>query len=91
MNTESLWLIVGFLGQALFGSRFLLQWLASEREKRSVVPVAFWFCSIAGGAVLLSYAIYRQDPVFICGQALGILIYSRNLYFIYRRPAELPA
>lgn len=89
MDGESVWLIVGFLGQALFGSRFLLQWIASEREKRSVVPRAFWFCSIAGGATLLSYAVYRMDPVFICGQALGIFIYARNLYFIYGRSPAL--
>jgi lipid-A-disaccharide synthase-like uncharacterized protein len=63
--------------------RFLVQWWASERQKRSVIPVAFWFFSLAGGMTLLSYAIYRQDPVFIVGQAGGLFIYSRNLYFIY--------
>lgn len=87
------WLIVGFLGQALFSLRFLVQWLASERRRRSVVPTAFWVFSLCGGITLLSYAIYRRDPVFIVGQAGGLLIYSRNLYFIYRerlRPRQLP-
>ena len=78
-----IWLVVGFTGQALFSMRFLIQWWASERPKRSVIPVAFWFFSLAGGVTLLSYAIYRQDPVFIVGQAGGLFIYSRNLYFIY--------
>ena len=78
-----IWLAIGFTGQALFSMRFLVQWWASERQKRSVIPVAFWFFSLAGGVTLLSYAIYRQDPVFIVGQAGGLFIYSRNLYFIY--------
>ena len=78
------WLIVGFLGQALFSMRFVIQWLSSEREKRSVIPVAFWYFSVAGGATLLAYAIWREDPVFIVGQATGLLIYGRNLYFIHR-------
>ena len=78
-----IWLAVGFAGQAMFSMRFLVQWWASERQKRSVIPVAFWFFSMAGGVTLLSYAIYRQDPVFIVGQAGGLFIYSRNLYFIY--------
>ena len=78
-----IWLVVGFAGQVLFSMRFLIQWWASERQKRSVIPVAFWFFSMAGGVILLSYAIYRQDPVFIVGQAGGLFIYSRNLYFIY--------
>ena len=90
MDQETIWLIVGFCGQALFGSRFLIQWIASEKQKRSVIPLAFWYCSIAGGLVLLSYALYRVDPVFICGQALGVLIYARNLYFIHRRQPEAP-
>ena len=79
-----LWLVVGFAGQALFSMRFIVQWWYSERQKRSVIPVAFWFYSLAGGVTLLSYAIYRRDPVFIAGQAGGLFIYSRNLYFIYR-------
>ena len=79
-----IWLAVGFAGQALFSMRFLIQWWASERRKRSVIPVAFWYFSLAGGMTLLCYAIYRQDPVFIAGQAGGLFVYSRNLYFIHR-------
>ena len=79
-----IWLVIGFAGQALFTMRFIVQWWSSERQKRSVIPVAFWYFSLAGGATLLGYAIYRQDPVFIVGQAGGLFIYSRNLYFIYR-------
>ena len=82
--TSPLWLAVGFLGQALFSMRFLIQWLSSERLKKSVVPVAFWYFSLLGGATLLAYAIHREDPVFIVGQAGGLLIYSRNLFFILR-------
>lgn len=82
MTTEALWLTIGFGGQALFFARFLLQWLASEKAGRSVVPVAFWWCSIGGAAVLLAYAIHRGDAVFIAGQSLGFLIYSRNLWLI---------
>jgi lipid-A-disaccharide synthase-like uncharacterized protein len=76
------WIIIGFIGQALFSARFIVQWLASERARRSVVPVLFWYLSIAGSAVLLAYAIHRQDPVFIVGQAAGFAIYLRNIYLI---------
>jgi lipid-A-disaccharide synthase-like uncharacterized protein len=79
-----IWLTVGFAGQALFSMRFIIQWWCSERKKRSVIPVAFWYFSLAGGVTLLGYAVYRQDPVFIVGQAGGLFVYSRNLYFIYR-------
>jgi len=81
---ETLWLGVGFLGQAMFSMRFLIQWFQSERQRRSIIPVAFWYFSILGGVTLLSYAIYRQDPVFILGQGAGLVIYGRNLYFIWR-------
>lgn len=84
MNTEWLWLAVGFLGQALFSARFLVQWLASERARRSIVPRAFWFFSLAGGVTLLAYALYRRDPVFIAGQGAGLFIYFRNLMLIRR-------
>jgi lipid-A-disaccharide synthase-like uncharacterized protein len=84
MDEEKIWLAVGFLGQALFSARFIVQWLKSEREKKSVFPVAFWYFSIAGGVTLLAYAIYRKDPVFILGQASGLFIYFRNLYFVTR-------
>ena len=83
-NPEQLMIIVGFAGQGLFAMRFILQWLSSEKQAKSVIPVAFWYFSIGGGAVLLLYAIWRQDPVIICGQGLGLFIYLRNLYFIRR-------
>jgi len=76
------WTALGFAAQACFFSRFAVQWIASEREGRSVVPVAFWYLSLLGGAGLLSYAVARVDPVFIVGQAMGLLIYSRNLMLI---------
>jgi lipid-A-disaccharide synthase-like uncharacterized protein len=76
------WVILGFVAQAFFTMRFLVQWIASERARKSVIPVAFWFFSIGGGTLLLIYALYRRDPVFIAGQALGLLVYIRNLYFI---------
>jgi len=82
VNNETLWLSLGFLGQGLFSARFLLQWLKSEREKKSVFPIAFWYFSIGGGLTLLSYAIHKQDPVFIVGQAAGLFVYLRNLYFV---------
>lgn len=82
MEKSTVWLIIGFLGQACFTSRFVVQWLASEKLKRSVMPVAFWYLSLAGGGILLIYALYRRDPVFILGQATGIFIYLRNLYFV---------
>ena len=88
MHKETIWLLVGFAGQACFTSRFLVQWLVSERRKKSVIPLAFWYFSILGGATLLSYAIYRRDPVFILGQSTGLLIYLRNLYFIRREAAH---
>ncbi|MBU6458067.1 MAG: lipid-A-disaccharide synthase N-terminal domain-containing protein [Bradyrhizobium sp.] len=76
------WVVLGFVAQAFFTMRFVVQWIASERARKSVMPVAFWFFSIGGGTLLLIYALYRRDPVFIAGQALGLLVYIRNLYFI---------
>ncbi|RLB43998.1 MAG: lipid A biosynthesis protein [Deltaproteobacteria bacterium] len=84
MKANVIWLAIGFLGQALFSMRFLIQWIYSERKKRSVIPLAFWYFSLAGGITLLSYAIYRRDPVFILGQATGVFIYTRNLQLIAR-------
>ncbi len=81
--TEQLWLGIGLLGQGLFFMRFFVQWIASERQRQSVMPTAFWYFSLAGGLVLLSYAIWRADPVFIIGQASGLVIYCRNLYFVF--------
>jgi lipid-A-disaccharide synthase-like uncharacterized protein len=79
---SNVWLVIGFCGQALFSARFLLQWIESERRRRSFIPKAFWYLSIAGGLTLLSYAIYRRDPVFILGQLMGVLVYGRNLWFV---------
>jgi lipid-A-disaccharide synthase-like uncharacterized protein len=76
------WVILGFAAQALFTMRFVVQWIASERARKSVIPIAFWFFSIGGGVLLLAYALYRRDPVFIAGQALGLVVYFRNVYFI---------
>jgi lipid-A-disaccharide synthase-like uncharacterized protein len=85
---NSIWLGVGLLGQLAFSARFAVQWLASERARRSVVPTTFWVLSIAGSMLLLAYSIYRRDPVFILGQSAGLAIYARNLYFIRRaKPA----
>ncbi|MGH8578225.1 MAG: lipid-A-disaccharide synthase N-terminal domain-containing protein, partial [Gammaproteobacteria bacterium] len=84
MSEEQVWLIVGFTGQLFFTARFLVQWLTSERARRSIVPKAFWYFSIGGGITILCYAIHREDPVFIVGQASGLLIYLRNLYFLSR-------
>ncbi len=84
METTTIWLGIGFMGQTLFSMRFLIQWISSEKQKKSVIPVAFWYFSLGGGVTLLSYAIFRLDPVFILGQAGGLLVYSRNLYFVMR-------
>jgi len=89
MTIDQVWLGVGFLGQAFFSMRFLIQWIASERQRKSVVPRFFWYFSVGGGTTLLAYAIHRQDPVFIVGQAAGLLVYARNLYFIFRNPERV--
>jgi lipid-A-disaccharide synthase-like uncharacterized protein len=88
MNANAIWIGVGLVGQALFSARFFVQWIASERAKRSVVPTAFWYFSIGGSLVLLTYAIYRQDPVFILGQSAGMFIYTRNLWLIHKHEAN---
>jgi lipid-A-disaccharide synthase-like uncharacterized protein len=88
------WLVlVGYAGQALFTMRFVVQWIASERARKSVFPVAFWFFSIGGGILLFAYALTIKDPVFILGQGFGVFVYLRNLYFVYRerRAANLKA
>jgi lipid-A-disaccharide synthase-like uncharacterized protein len=77
------WVVLGFIAQFMFMMRFVVQWIASERARKSVLPVAFWFFSIGGGVLLLVYAINRKDPVFIAGQALGLIIYARNLWLIF--------
>lgn len=85
------WILIGFLGQAMFSARFIVQWIASERARRSVIPMLFWYFSLAGGAVLLSYAIHKRDPVFIVGQSAGLLVYLRNVYLITLRKREAQA
>jgi lipid-A-disaccharide synthase-like uncharacterized protein len=89
MTGVHLWLAVGLLGQGLFSARFLVQWIASEKQGASVVPVYFWYFSIGGGFTLLLYAIYRHDAVFILGQGAGLFVYARNLYLIHRKPQTL--
>lgn len=88
MNAQQIWLGVGLLGQTFFFSRFLVQWIASERAGESVIPMAFWYLSLVGGATLFVYAVHIGDPVFIIGQSTGAFIYLRNLYFRLR---EAPA
>jgi lipid-A-disaccharide synthase-like uncharacterized protein len=81
---ENIWLILGFVAQFIFASRFLVQWIASEKAGHSIVPTAFWFLSVLGGVLLFVYALYRKDPVFIVGQGSGLFVYLRNLYMIMR-------
>lgn len=90
LDSALVWIAIGFLGQALFSARFIIQWWSSEKAGKSVVPLSFWYFSIAGGGVLTIYAIYRQDPVFIFGQGLGLLIYVRNLMLIQRQRGRQP-
>ena len=84
-NIEIVFLAIGFLGQGLFASRFVFQWIYSERKGESSIPIIFWYLSIFGCLGLLTYAIFRKDPVIITGQLFGILIYTRNLILIYRK------
>ena len=89
LNTiEFYFLILGFIGQAVFGSRFIIQWIYSERKGESTIPIVFWYLSIIGGIFLLIYAIFRKDPVIITGQSFGIFIYLRNLILIYKEKNE---
>jgi lipid-A-disaccharide synthase-like uncharacterized protein len=82
------WVVLGFVAQAMFTGRFLVQWIASEREGKSVIPIAFWFFSIAGGLLLFAYALYRRDPVVILGQGFGVFVYVRNLWLVIREQRE---
>jgi lipid-A-disaccharide synthase-like uncharacterized protein len=84
INSLDWWVILGFAAQGLFTMRFLVQWIASERAGRSVIPLAFWWFSIVGGVLLLGYALYRKDAVFILGQVFGVFVYLRNLHFVMR-------
>jgi lipid-A-disaccharide synthase-like uncharacterized protein len=81
---DLLWIAIGFAGQFLFMMRFLWQWIQSERQQRSIIPIAFWYFSLAGGVTLFAYAVHRLDPVFIAGQSLGLTVYTRNLLLIRR-------
>jgi lipid-A-disaccharide synthase-like uncharacterized protein len=85
---EAIMLTIGFAGQALFAMRFIIQWLKSEISRRSVIPIAFWYFSLLGGATLFIYALWRRDPVFIMGQGTGLFIYARNLWLIHRERRE---
>ncbi len=91
VNTLDWWVVVGLIAQFFFTARFVVQWLASERAGRSIIPVAFWFLSMAGGAMLLIYAIHRKDPVFIAGQAFGLFVYLRNVQMILKEFRRAPA
>lgn len=78
------WVGFGLLGQLIFGSRFIIQWIASERKKASHIPIVFWYLSLAGGLITTVYAVHRRDPVFIIGQGAGLIVYIRNLMLIYK-------
>jgi lipid-A-disaccharide synthase-like uncharacterized protein len=92
LTTDTIWLGIGFFGQALFFGRWVVQWIASEKKAASQVPVSFWYMSLIGGLITLAYAIYRQDPVFIAGQGVGSVVYIRNLMLIRRaNDANSPA
>ena len=84
MTAEQIWVTIGIAGQVCFFARFFVQWVQSERAGRSVIPIAFWYFSIAGGSILLAYAIWRRDPVFILGQSGGLFVYLRNLVLLHR-------
>ncbi len=84
-NVDKIWLGIGFLAQFLFSMRFIVQWIASEKRKESIIPIYFWYFSLGGGILLLLYAIHRKDPVFILGQGMGVFIYLRNLMLIYKK------
>jgi len=84
LTTETIWIGIGFFGQALFFGRWVVQWVASEKKAQSEVPLSFWYMSLIGGLITLAYAIYRLDPVFIAGQSVGSVVYIRNLMFIHR-------
>ena len=91
MSAETVWLIIGFGGQGLFFARWIVQWFRSERERESTIPISFWYLSLIGGLITLAYAIYRKDPVFITGQAVGTLVYLRNLMLIHRTKTSVDA
>ena len=87
----NLWVVFGLAGQLLFGSRFIVQWIASERKKVSYIPIVFWYLSLSGGIITLIYAIHIRDTVFTLAQGAGLMVYLRNLMLIYRRKHAQPA
>ena len=84
MTLDRAWLVFGLLGQVIFGARFIVQWIASERKRESHIPIVFWYLSIVGGIITTAYAIHKHDAVFIIGQGAGLIVYVRNLMLIYR-------
>lgn len=91
LTLDRIWVLVGFMGQALFTARFVVQWFKSEIVGKSVIPLAFWYFSVGGGVILLAYAIHKADPVFIAGQGGGLIVYARNLYLIFREKKRAKA
>lgn len=89
ISLDTIWLTIGFVGQGLFSARFIAQWLASEKQRKSIIPLQFWYFSIIGGTTLLIYAIHQRDPVFILGQLFGVIVYARNLHFIFQERKQL--
>lgn len=85
----NVWIILGFLGQSMFTARFIVQWIASEKKGESIIPIQFWFLSVLGSSIVLAYAIYRRDPVFIAAYAFGNFIYFRNLILIYKKRCKM--
>ena len=83
------WLCLGFISQLIFFTRFLVQWVVSEIKKKSLIPVSFWYLSIAGSLGLMTYSVYRKDPVFIVGQGLGLAIYIRNLFLVKKGKTKI--
>jgi lipid-A-disaccharide synthase-like uncharacterized protein len=84
MTLDGAWLAFGLMGQVIFGARFIVQWIASERKRESHIPIVFWYFSIVGGIITTAYAIHKRDIVFIIGQGAGLIVYTRNLMLIYR-------
>ena len=87
MNSDT-WIAIGIIGQTIFAGRFIIQWIASEKKKESHIPLLFWYLSLSGSVILLIYAAYRRDPVFILGQSTGFIVYIRNLMLIHKRRFE---
>ena len=88
ISSEQLWIAFGIAGQLIFGMRFVIQWIVSEKRKESYIPMFFWYLSLAGACVLLTYAIHVRDPVFIFGQTTGFIVYIRNIMLIYKKTRQ---